>query len=333
MYAQTERGPDDIAIKRGMARAGILRLAYEDWGDPASPVLLMIMGLGAQMVLWPDAFCRELVKAGLRMIRFDNRDVGLSDRVQADTRGPSLWRLMLRAQFGRASRVPYSLVDMARDTAMLMDALHLQRAHVVGASMGGMIGQVLAATQPDRVATLTLLFSSTNQPLLPPTSPALLWKMLRGPPPDAAMPRQKAHAKGMLRALGTRRYPVPEAELDQVVDSMAHRGFDAAGVRRQLMAVLGTGDLRPFCGCIRSPTQVIHGEKDRMLPMAAGKALARAIPGADLHIVPGMGHDLPPALWPFLVDLIVSHVAADLQRPVPLPDGPVPDPPPPPPGP
>lgn len=326
MHAYVEHASSQgIAIRRGRARAGAGLLAYEDWGDAAAPPILLIMGLGAQMVLWPDGFCRELVRAGLRVIRFDNRDVGLSDRFDgaevaaglasgrkgaaagARPASPALWRLLLRAQLGWPTPVPYTLVDMADDTAMLLDALELPRAHVAGASMGGMIAQILAARHADRVASLALVFTSTNQPLLRPTAPDLLWKMLSGPGARAPLHEQKRHVKSMLRALGTREYPLPEADLDDIVETMTSRGLDAAGVRRQLMAVLGTGDLREYCARIRCPALVIHGEKDRMLPAPAGRAVARAIPGARLYLVPGMGHDLPPALWPMLVRLIADH--------------------------
>lgn len=296
-------------IRQGMAHAGAGKLAYEDRGDPAAPPLLLIMGLGAQMVLWPDPFCRLLADAGLRVIRFDNRDVGMSERFRVEGKTPPLWRLIMRAQMGRSSGVPYSLLDMADDAVALLDHLQLPSAHILGASMGGMIGQVLAGRFPERVSTLSLLFTSTNQPLLPPTSPVLLWKLLRGVRPEAAKEQQKARAKALLRALGTREYPVSEAELDDIVDSMMRRGMDAAGVHRQLMAVLGTGDLRPYCRRIQAPTLVIHGQKDRLLPMAAGKAVARAIPGAQLRLIPGMGHDLPSALWPMLAALVAGHVA------------------------
>lgn len=314
-YRQT-RG--DIDVRQGVIPGPVVPIAYEDWGDPAAPPLLLIMGLGAQMVLWPDGFCGMLAGAGLRVIRFDNRDAGLSGRCQPPRQPsaprPPLWRLMVRAQLGLSSRVPYTLADMAADTAALLRGLGLARAHIAGASMGGMIAQILAAQHASRVSSLTVLFSSTNQPLLPPTAPGLLWKMLRSPGPKAGPEAQKAHIKDMLRALGTSEYPVPDEDLEDVAACMVRRGIDPSGVRRQLMAVLGTGDLRPYCRAITAPTLVIHGENDRMLPKAAGRAVARAIPGAQLHLIPGMGHDVPPALWPRLAGLIVDHVAAASAR-------------------
>jgi pimeloyl-ACP methyl ester carboxylesterase len=310
MEAEAATMSDGIAIRSGYVQTPDVRLAYEDWGEPGLPPLVLIMGLGAQMVLWPDAFCRLLVQAGLRVIRFDNRDTGLSGKIESRVRPPPLWLLMARAQFGLRSPVPYTLEDMAEDTAWLMRKLNLGPAHVAGASMGGMIAQILAARHPGQVASLTVLFSSTNQPLLPPTSPPLLWKLISAPHPKAGPAAAKAHAKMLLRALGTSAYPIPEADLDQVVDLMACRGMDATATRRQLAAVLGTGDLRPYCRRISAPALVIHGDRDRMLPLAAGRAVARAIPGAKLHLIPDMGHDLPPALWPLLSQLIARHVCA-----------------------
>jgi pimeloyl-ACP methyl ester carboxylesterase len=286
------------------------RIACEDWGNPECPPMILIMGLGAQLLMWPDGFCRGLVDAGLRVIRFDNRDIGRSGRFTGDASMPQLWRLALRAQLGLQTPVPYSLEDMAGDVEALMDGLVIERAHIVGASMGGMIAQVYAAARPQRVSSLSILFSSTNQPLLPPADPALLWRMLKGPGPGCDLAQQKAHVKGLLAAMGTTAYPVADADLDELVERMAERGMDPAGTRRQLMALLGSGDLRRYCERIEAPTLVIHGEEDRMLPKAAGLAVAQAIPGASFELIPGMGHTLPPALWPHLSAMIARHALA-----------------------
>jgi len=305
--ANTRRSP----VRRGVVQTPNARLAYEDWGDPAAPPLVLIMGLGAQMLLWPDGFCDRLVAAGLRVIRFDNRDVGLSGRFTGTAPEPALWRLALRAQLGLASPVPYTLVDMADDTVALLDGLGLARAHIAGASMGGMIAQILAAQYPQRVATLTILFSSTNQPLLPPPAPRLLWQMLNGPGPNATVPQQKAHARTMLRAVGSDVFPPDAAEQDELIERLTERSGDMSGTRRQLMAVLGSGDLRPYARRITAPTLVIHGTADRMLPEATGRAVARAIAHATYVRIPGMGHDLPRQLWPELVRHIAGHVLAN----------------------
>ncbi len=297
-------------IRRGYVDTPDVRLAYEDWGDPLAPPMLLIMGLGAQMLLWPDGFCQQLVDAGFRVIRQDNRDVGLSTRLRPARPVPRLWRLIARSQLGLQSRVPYTLEDMAGDSAALLAGLGLARAHIVGASMGGMIAQVLAARHPARVTSLTIIFSSTNQPLLPPTAPGLLWQMLRKPRPETGPRGQKAHVKALLQALGSAAFPVDEADLDALIERLSERGIDADGTQRQLMALLGTGDLRRYARRIHVRTCVIHGARDRMLPPAAGRAVARAIPSARFHLIEGMGHDLPRQLWPLLTHLIADNASA-----------------------
>ncbi|ALM82985.1 alpha/beta fold hydrolase [Bordetella sp. N] len=306
-------------IRRGHIDTPQVRLAYEDWGDPHAPPLLLIMGLGAQMLLWPDGFCRRLVEAGFRVIRYDNRDIGLSGRIRSLVPPPNLWWLIARAQLGMQSKVPYTLEDMADDTAALLDGLGLEQAHVVGGSMGGMIAQVFAGRYPARVASLAVIFSSTCQPFLPPTAPSLLWKLLRKPRPETGLHGQKAHVKALFQALGSAAYPVDEAEMDALIDRLGERGIDGGGARRQLMALLGTGDLRRYAQRIQARTCVIHGAKDRMLPPAAGRAVARAILGAEFHLIAGMGHDLPRQLWPLLTRLIACN-ALPVTRDITVPD-------------
>lgn len=309
MSAWVDDPASEPPVRRGRIQGPPIALAYEDWGNRAAPPLVLIMGIGAQMVLWPDGFCKALTATGSRVIRYDNRDVGLSGRFRMSTPAPSMWRLAMRAQLGLRTQVPYTLDDMADDALRLLDTLNIPQAHVVGMSLGGMIGQVMAARHPCRVRTLTLMSTSTNQPLMPPPAPRLLWKMRRGSMPAPAHVRQ-ARIKSLLHALGTAQYPVPDSELEHIVRTMGDRGLDGEGVRRQMWAVLGTGDLRVYCRAIRAPTLVIHGTGDRMVPLAAGRAVARAIPGARLRLIPGMGHDLPPALWPMLARLIAEHVGA-----------------------
>jgi pimeloyl-ACP methyl ester carboxylesterase len=297
----------DIEIRSGLAPCGSIQIAYEDWGDETHPPLLLIMGIGAQMLLWPDDFCQRLVESGFRVIRFDNRDVGLSSQTREKRRQPLGW-LMLRAQLGWQTPVPYTLADMAHDAVQLLDHLRIPKAHVLGGSMGGMIAQILAADYPQRVISLIILFSSTNQPLLPPPAPALLRQLLRSIPADATPDEQRKQLKQRLRALGSARYPVDEAELDTLAIRILQRGGDAEGIERQLSALLGSGDLRRYSQRIVAPTLVIHGSADRMVRKAGGVAVARAIANATLHIIPQMGHDLPPALRPLLVKLITEHV-------------------------
>ncbi|CAI0715564.1 alpha/beta hydrolase [Serratia ficaria] len=299
---------NEIEIRRGVTEQGDVPIAYEDWGAVSHPPLLLIMGIGAQMLLWPDDFCRALVAKGFRVIRFDNRDVGLSGKTQGQRRMP-LWLLMLRAQLGWQTAVPYTLADMAADAVRLLDHLQIPQAHVLGASMGGMIAQVLAAEYPQRVRSLTILFSSTNQPLLPPPAPSLLLRLLRRPPAEATQQQRQQAMKDFLRALGTRSYPLDEAELDLLVRRLLKRGVEPEGMQRQLSALLGSGDLRRYSRKISAPTLVIHGEADRLVRKAGGVAIARAVANARLHTIPGMGHDLPPQLRPRLIALIAEHAA------------------------
>ncbi|CAI1653282.1 3-oxoadipate enol-lactonase 2 [Serratia marcescens] len=297
---------NEITVRCGVTEQGEVPLAYEDWGDEAHPPLLLIMGIGAQLLLWPDDFCRALVAKGFRVIRYDNRDVGLSGKTRAQRKTP-LWLLMLRAQLGWQTLVPYTLADMATDAAHLLDHLRIPQAHVLGASMGGMIAQVLAAEYPQRVASLCILFSSTNQPLLPPPAPSLLWLLVRRPAADMTLQQRQEGMKAFLRALGTATYPPEEAELDVLVKRLLKRGVDPEGMQRQLSALLGSGDLRRYSRRIAAPTLVIHGDRDRLVRKAGGVAIARAVANARLQIMPGMGHDLPAALRPQLVTMIARH--------------------------
>lgn len=290
-------------IREGRARVGALELAYEDWGDPADPALLLIMGFGAQLLLWPEGFCEALVRRGLRVIRFDNRDVGQSSRLSwPGGRPPSVWPVLGRGLLGKTSAVPYRLEAMAADAVGLLDHLGLERAHVLGGSMGGMIAQILAADWPQRVARLGILFSSTNQPLLPLPSVRLLGSLLRRPPADLSADQALARQKALLRAIESPCYRQSGADLDRLVQRILARGVDVDGVQRQLFALLGSGDLRPFARRIQAPTLVVHGARDPLLRPACGRAVARAIPGARFELVPEMAHDLPAALWPRLSD-------------------------------
>ncbi|KTT52504.1 alpha/beta hydrolase [Pseudomonas oryzihabitans] len=293
--------------REGRARVGALELAYEDWGDPAHPPLLLIMGFGAQLLLWPEGFCEALVSRGLRVIRFDNRDIGQSSRLSwPGGRAPSLWPVLGRAQLGKTSAVPYRLDAMAADAVGLLDHLGLERAFVLGGSMGGMIAQILAADWPQRVKRLGILFSSTNQPLLPPPSLKLLGSLLLRPPADLPLDAAIARQKALLRGIESPRYRQSEADLERLVQRILARGVDVEGVQRQLFALLGSGDLRPFARRIQAPTLVVHGACDPLLKPACGRAVARAIPGARFELIPEMAHDLPAPLWPHLSELFAD---------------------------
>lgn len=297
----------DLPIRRGMAKVGSIELCYEDWGDMSNPVMLLIMGLSAQMMLWPDGFCEELVKKGFRVIRFDNRDIGLSTKIRQKIPPMNEFYRMARFSVGLKSPAPYSLYDMAADSVGLLDALGIAKAHVVGASMGGMIAQILASRYPERVLSLGVVFSSTNQPLLPPPHPAALSPLMRGPGKGADRAQLVAHSMKLMRIIGSPAYPQPEAELKAFAEQMYERSYYPAGVKRQFTAVLSSGSLRPLAKKIRVPTTVIHGDRDPLVRPACGKAVAKAVPGATFNLIQGMGHDLPQALWPRITTLLTEN--------------------------
>lgn len=296
-------------IRRGTAPANGLELAYEDIGDPSHPPVLLIMGFSAQLTLWPDEFCAALVDGGYRVIRFDNRDIGLSSRLDGVRVDGALWRRLANFQLGRASSVPYTLRDMAQDTVGLLDHLGIESAHVVGASMGGMIAQIVAAEHAARVRTLGIVFSSTNQPLLPPPRPAALRTLLASPGVNPTRDQVIAQSVRARKIIGSPRYPEP----DHVVSARAARDYDRSyypsGVVRQFAAVSGTGSLLAHSRRIDSPTVVIHGKEDPLIRPAGGRAVAKAIKGSRLHLIDGMGHDLPAALIPEITGELLRNFA------------------------
>jgi pimeloyl-ACP methyl ester carboxylesterase len=279
--------------------AGAVELAYETFGDPGDPPVLLIMGLATQMLGWPEPFCRAIAERKRFVVRFDNRDIGLSthlhDAPPADAQA---------AFGGDASSASYLLSDMAADTAALLDGIGIDAAHVVGASMGGMIAQTLAIEHPERVLTLTSIMSTTGDRTVGyPTQEAL--GVLLAPP---AGNREEAIERTVAsyRVIGSPGYELDEAALRERAGLSFDRAYDPAGVGRQLVAILASGDRTPRLGQIGVPTLVIHGAGDTLVDVSGGRATAAAIPGAELVVHEGMGHDLPRALWPELVDAIVD---------------------------
>lgn len=295
-------------IRRGVAEANGLELAYEDMGDVLHPPIILVMGLSAQLTLWPLGFCEGLVAEGYRVIRFDNRDIGLSTKLSdLKVKGPA-WKRMVRAQFGLSSPVPYTLVDMADDVLGLLDFMQINRAHIVGASMGGMITQIFAAKYPDRVRSVGIIFSSTNQALLPPPKPSALKLLTSGPGKGATSEQYIAHSAKFMRAIHSPNYSFSDAELLTMAREMHERSFYPAGVLRQYSAILGTGSLRPYAKRITKPTVVIHGDADPLVRPTCGRAVARAIPRSHWLLVKGMGHDLPPGVWPVITQALVTNM-------------------------
>lgn len=300
-----------IPVRQGVApvhsRQGTIELCYEDWGDEQAPPLLLIMGLSAQMLLWPEGFCEQLVQKGFRVIRFDNRDIGLSSKVKVRSKDMHDLLRMARFAVGLRSPAPYTLFDMADDVIGLLDHLGIDRAHIAGASMGGMIAQILAGKYPQRVRSLAVIFSSTNQPFLPPPKPAAITPLMKGPGKGASEAELIAHSVKLFSIIGSPAYPVPRQEQEAFAQRLLTRSYHPAGVKRQFMAVLSSGNLKPWAKKIRVPTVVIHGDRDPLLRPACGRAVARAIQGSRLHLVAGMGHDLPQGLWPKLTGLLADN--------------------------
>jgi len=289
-----------MQIRTGTARSGDLDIYYEDMGDPNDPAVLLIMGLGAQLLLWRTEFCEKLVDQGLRVIRYDNRDVGLSTKVTGRHTGAPLAPRMVRSFLGLRSQAVYTLEDVADDAAALLDHLKIDTAHIVGASMGGMIAQVFAARHKVRTKTLAIIFSSNNQPLLPPPGPRQLLAILQKPK-DATREAIIDNAVRVSRITGSPGYPAAEERIRAEVIEGYDRSYYPAGVGRHFAAVLGSGSLLRYDRLVSVPTVVIHGKADKLMRPFGGRAIARAITGARLVLFDGMGHDLPRELWDDIV--------------------------------
>jgi pimeloyl-ACP methyl ester carboxylesterase len=280
-------------------------IAWDSFGDPDAPPLLLIMGLGAQMVAWDDAFCARLAEAGgHRVIRFDNRDIGHSTHL-THLGIPDIQALMLQAMAGKPLAVPYTLRDMAADCIGLLDALGIDRAHVVGASMGGAIGQELAIHHPERMRSFTSIMSTTGNPALPPPTPEAM-AVLFSPTPlsfDAYLP----HYRKVWHVLRGPDFPLDEARDAERAQLIFLRGLNPGGVARQLAAIFASGNRKPALRDVQVPTLVIHGDADPLVPVACGVDVADAIAGAKLLRIPRMGHALPVSMWPQIIDAIAAH--------------------------
>ena len=289
------------------ARANGIELEYDTFGRPSDPTLLLIMGFGAPMILWREEFCELLAARGLYVVRFDNRDCGLSTKLDHLAVPPDLESVGRAGLAGEPVPAPYQLSDMAADAVGLLDALRVERAHVAGASMGGMIAQTLALEHPQRVRTLISIFSTIGAADMPPPKPEALEALLS----PVATEREAAIERGlaMSRVLGSPGYPFDEADERALLGRMFDRGVWPQGNARQLLAVMAASSRREKLGALRIPTLVIHGLEDPIIPVQAGRDTAAAIPGAELLEIEGMGHDLPRALWSMLVDAIAKHTA------------------------
>lgn len=287
-----------------MAKANGIELCYEVFGASDAEPLILIMGLGAQMIHWDDDFCRELAARGFRVIRFDNRDIGHSTKLTGGKRLGAMELLKLRI-FAVAPEAPYKLWDMANDVIGLMDTLGIKAAHIVGASMGGMIAQEIAMQHADRVLSLTSIMSSTGNPRLPqPTREASA--MLLAPPPTTKEEYLTRFGQTW-KILRGGSFPLDEAKDLERAERTYARGLNPAGVGRQLRAILASGSRNERLKSVKAPTLVIHGTIDPLVRMEAGKDTAASIPGAKLLLIEGMGHALPIPMWPKIVGAIAKH--------------------------
>jgi pimeloyl-ACP methyl ester carboxylesterase len=290
-----------------------VRIEYEVTGEPAAPVILLIMGLGMQLTAWPPAFVDGLAARGLRVVRLDNRDIGLSGRF-ASAKPVDLRAAAVKSMLGFKVKPPYTLEDMAGDALGVLDTLQVARAHVVGVSMGGMIAQVLAAGWPARVASLTSVMSSSGAMRFNfHVSPATR-ALLTPPPRDADEEQLLDHMERVWMLIGSPGLQEPREVLRDRLRSSMRRAYNPAGVARQMLAIMASGDRRPLLRRIVAPTLVIHGERDPLIPIAAGRDTAAQVPGAVFQAIAGMGHDLPGPLLPGLVELIAAHCDAASAR-------------------
>ena len=298
-----------MEIRSGSATSGDLKLYYEDMGDIDDPPVLLIMGLGAQLLLWRTGFCEKLVGQGLRVIRYDNRDVGLSSKTEHRSSGQPLMARLARSWLGLRSNAGYTLEDMADDAAALLDHLDIKRAHIVGASMGGMIAQIFAARFAERTKSLGVIFSSNNSAFLPPPAPRALLALLKGPPPGSPREVIIDNAVRVTDIIGSPRYRKPEDQVRAEAAEGYDRNYYPQGVARHFAAVLGSGSLARYDRRIVAPTVVIHGRADKLMRPFGGRRVARAIDGARLVLFDGMGHDLPPQLWDRVIGVLTSTFA------------------------
>jgi pimeloyl-ACP methyl ester carboxylesterase len=283
------------------AQVGDIEIAYETFGEEDGTPVLLVMGLATQMIGWPDEFCRGLADQGLFVVRFDNRDIGLSTHLH-DAGAPDIMAVF----GGDHSSVPYALTDLADDTVGLLDLLGLESAHVVGASMGGMVAQLVATRHPKRVRSLTSIMSTTGDPAVGAPAEAAMAVLLA--PPAADRDGAVHSAVDAYRVIGSPGFEFDETGLRERAGLSFDRAYDPAGVARQLAAILATPDRTADLAELSVPALVIHGEHDALINVSGGRATAGAIPDCELLVVDGMGHDLPRETWPQITGRIVGLV-------------------------
>jgi len=288
-------------------------VTYDDRGNRNDPAILLIMGLATQMIAWPEAFCDSLAACGFRVIRFDNRDIGLSTKLDAS---PSIdiGAVLQRVMAGQEINPPYDLNDMAADAVGLMDRLAIQNVHVVGASMGGMIAQIVAGKYPDRVRSLVSIMSSSGEPGLPQATPEAMAAIMQVRPDGSDRELAVQHGMRIYKVIGSPGFPMPDEELRVKVEAAFDRSYYPAGVGRQFAAILASGSRVEMLKTIGLPALILHGADDPLVPVESGRHTAAQIQNSTLTIIPGMGHDIATGLIPVLVEAIATHCqAADRQ--------------------
>lgn len=289
-----------------------IELCVEAGGNPNNPPLLMVMGLGSQMVFWPDNFIKRFIDAGFFVIRFDNRDIGLSSKVQIEGLPRiSQFKMMMRLQTGLSNKgapVAYNLTDMAEDTARLIKALNLGSTHLLGASMGGMIAQIVAARYPSLVQRMALMFTSTNRAFLRPPKPKQLYTLINRPESHSERDIVR-HSVWFMKTVGTPGH-VNVRMVREIAKLRYQRNFHPLGTVQQLNAILASGSISRFSKQVKAPTIVLHGSADGLIPPSQGRVVAKTIPNATFHLIEGMAHDIPEYYQPYMVTLISAHLSA-----------------------
>jgi proline iminopeptidase len=298
------RGAGTVAMPTLTANG--IRIAFDTAGDPKDVPVLLVHGVGMQLTAWPDEFIEGLVELGFYVIRFDNRDCGLSTKFERAGM-PNLGLAWLKARVGWPLRPPYTLADMADDALGVLSALGVARAHVVGVSMGGMIAQILAARHPERILSLTSIMSSSGRRGLPGPARAVRQAWGRSQPAASGSDALAEQMVRQLQAVGSPAYPTPEKQLRRRVARSLRRNSCPEGAARQMLAVAASGDRSALLGTIAEPTLVIHGAADPLVPLACGVDTAARVPGARLEVIEGMGHDLPAQLLERIIALIDAH--------------------------
>lgn len=291
-----------------MTTTSVGSLFYDSFGTPENPAIVLIPGLGGHNISWTRDFCQQISDAGFYVLRVDNRDAGLSPHM--DNFLPiNLNALIQKMQNGEQFAIPYTLMDMANDIIQLLDSLSIDKAHIIGRSMGGMIAQLVAAKYPDRALSLCAIMSSTGNPALPQSEPDVMQMLMSsGADPKENLEAYLAGQLAFYRRISSTSYPFDENYYREYIQQSLARNYSPEGTKRQIVAVAVTGDLRPYIQHIEAPTLVIHGSIDPLFPLAAGRDIADNIVNARLEIIEGMGHETPPIINPQIAALIVDHL-------------------------